>query len=471
MRIIILSFLTFMFLLVLGGCSLKSGGGGNSGGTGTQNSSSSVVSLSFPAGTAGVSTNIGSLTISIPSGALDHNETITVIPYFYSSELAAVRGISPFPSGVQFLPDGLSFLKPVTIEIPTELPMATNSNYGIFLFNSLSNRWEQQTNSGFCFDTEIVRYQISHFCTYGVSPWTGEGLGTFGQVLETSGGDAAYAALKASILQGGAIFQMKKKVGGDTYQVCGVGFDVQYSYNGDEDQYLETVGDTSSTTTYLNYSEDRIASGGQLVYTALVTLYWKKVDLEKYKVDMTFSVTSSTFDLGGGDSTTLSGYSASLSFTVTVDPSTNGVFVIGMDPNYPALEYSPMNQSLGGWTLSTSDSDLWFQNLQCPSTLDLEDGIFGEITTAPGTSYFFIFPDDNIASVEMWSADEHGNPVYATSLYLWAILRQFTDETIENDGFPMVLSDGWSSSGSGVMYGDMGSIFNGSYTINVSKVQ
>jgi hypothetical protein len=127
-----------------------------------------------------------------------------------------------------------------------------------------------------------VRYQVSRFCTYAASPFGGSGLEAFFDIVQQGGtAAAAYAALKDGICQDGALFDMVKSEGDDTYRVCGVTFDVMYRKNGVPGQYLETIGESpgDSAPTDLT-SHEETTSPVELIVNVQVTLFWKKITLE-----------------------------------------------------------------------------------------------------------------------------------------------------------------------------------------------
>jgi hypothetical protein len=104
-------------------------------------------------------------TLTIPSGALTTDQTITI----ERGTDQAKPGQTALGPSVRFLPDGLTFATPATLKLPFNKASLMPGQTVIVAVTSTSGRTEM-SGSGVVVDTEtgIVTIAISHFTDYQV---------------------------------------------------------------------------------------------------------------------------------------------------------------------------------------------------------------------------------------------------------------------------------------------------------------
>jgi len=119
------------------------GGGGSSSGGGVQVYSKAV----GPEG--GTVTDPNGASVIIPAGALSETTTITISTYKDSAALEKKFGITPFRGGAEFGPDGTTFLKPVTITVPSGDTLQPYQKHALFVYDPV-NKFPKRRQDYLC---------------------------------------------------------------------------------------------------------------------------------------------------------------------------------------------------------------------------------------------------------------------------------------------------------------------------------
>jgi hypothetical protein len=250
---------------------------------------------------------------------------------------------------------------------------------------------------------------------------------------------------------------------------------VMYQKNGVPGQYLETIGESpgdSAPTDLTSYEET--TSPVELIVNVQVTLFWKKITLEKYKVAFSFSAGDSSYT-DSEWTATLSDWVLHETFTVAIDPSSSGAYFLYDDPTYPEVTDATFTQSLGSYTLDDQDGDdpvFSYENVTAPTGGTEEP--YGLVSASPGVSWFAFQINDYVdyyVKAEIWArdVDEGTFEFVGTGGELWCVRKTLTMYPFEDFGFPVVLANGYQSSGSGFIFG-AGGWFDILYSVVVTKV-
>lgn len=108
-----------------------------------------------------VTSSDGKASVNIPAGALADNTAIDIKP---ASDVPAGHIWAPY----DFLPDGINFLKPVTIAISYDegtLPSGINES-NLRLGKKINNVWDQITDSKVDIQKNMVSYEVDYFSSY-----------------------------------------------------------------------------------------------------------------------------------------------------------------------------------------------------------------------------------------------------------------------------------------------------------------
>ncbi len=328
----------------------------------------SAVRLTLDAGPAGATKTIGGFTVTIPPGALDETITLTADYFPRSADMASVYGIGPFSGGVAFGPAGLRFNVPITIGMEPEIAASEGDQYPFYYYDDGAKAWTEQGACGTANADGIIEFELDHFSTYAPATVSGSGLAIYETTLVATGNaDAAYGALKDSVMRGGEIFSMKKKIGADTYGVCGVNFDVMSKLGDSEHQYVELFGEKGTEQTHMNFIDDKMVSNGyQVIVIIHITFHWRKIPLAKYRVEYDFTVDHGDFE----DIIRLSDYRLKVILNLEIDENDERPLTYGLDPNYPGAV--SVSASASGGSLSSLDPECWIENAFIPASIPVE---------------------------------------------------------------------------------------------------
>ncbi len=176
-----------LFMIAFTACS--SGSGGSSRGA------SDVPAYSMEVGSSGgvISDPRGAVVI-IPPGALDTATTIKVKTYQNRSEVMDRFGMPLFSAGVELLPEGLQFNRPVTVTVPSGVRMTPGERRAISQYDEARGGWKL-TGAAATVDASgtTVSYSTTHFCVTLTSPIMTEITSTFAYLLDYYQGDSTSA--------------------------------------------------------------------------------------------------------------------------------------------------------------------------------------------------------------------------------------------------------------------------------------
>ena len=223
--------LLFFLSTIIIGC----GGGG---GSGDGDSDDAAVSGIGKAG--GEVVDDSGAKVVVPAGALSDTYDITISSYTDNDALPA--GWAPIPEmrgAVDLQPDGLTFLKPVTITVPLASAMDPGSKFPLLYWNENLQIWEQTTfTATVASDGMSFSADITHFSGFG---------GGAVQNLLSGGTAAAFMAdfsqwFRNNINDIGD----KAEKNNECHEVVGIDFDLEYEINGEKGEDFLRVGETSS---------------------------------------------------------------------------------------------------------------------------------------------------------------------------------------------------------------------------------
>jgi len=217
-------------------------------------------------------------TISIPPGALSQNTEISVTTLLNSDEISELHGANPFLAGVELLPDGTTFAQPVTVTVPLEEPLLTDSTYDIFIFDQQSSQWKPSLIGIVNESGNNITFQTDHFSVLSIGPWFSGSLDMFPRALGYADcmAELAFSNFINTFVNnhGTHLFDMKKIIGGVTYNVCGVNFDFQHNCDQDKGKNTRLLGNSSGIYTCLSDSADIVSNGHSVITNLKVTIYW-----------------------------------------------------------------------------------------------------------------------------------------------------------------------------------------------------
>jgi formylglycine-generating enzyme required for sulfatase activity len=132
--------------------------------------------------------------IIIPAGALSETTTITVKTYANKNDVRNRFGIPVFSAGVELLPDGLTFAKPVTVTLPTGTAMTPGEKRSIVQYHGTKYSFrETDLQATVEAGGQTMSFRTTHFCVLLTSPILPLMADTFILMLETLNMDTALA--------------------------------------------------------------------------------------------------------------------------------------------------------------------------------------------------------------------------------------------------------------------------------------
>lgn len=428
--------------------------------------------FSLEAGPGGGSANFEDVAVSVPAGALPTALRITGTYYPLTSGMADGYGVVPFLSGITFGPAGTRFAKPVTVRMRPEIETASGEIRPIYLYDPDKKAWREQEARGTVDADGLVEFRIDHFSTFAPGALGNGGLATYPNTLEATGDpDAAYAALQDAVLQGGELFALKRKMGEDTYGVCGAYFDVMSKHGETEKQFVDLLGEKTGLYTNLYYSIDKQTTDGvDLLAHVQVMIYWKKIPLVNYKIDFTLDIPSSSWE-----DIVLSGYHLDVEAVLAIDENEEKPKVAGIDPNFPVI-ISQKATARGG-KLKCLDPEYWLENIRIPTSIRTD--MIGTIVRPKDSAYYVFTPmipawgDETFVEYDIYGENDDG-PVrimncdhflFAPPESSWVVSPAGSNY---GSGFLVELYDGSSSTVTGSVQWADG--FEGECSITVTRL-
>jgi len=122
----------------------------------------------------GTVTDEGGSSVVIPPGALSKETEITVITYRDGTALPDDMWSSLFGENgaAEFLPDGLTFALPVTITVPSAVPLTPGDEIPLFQWNDPEGAWEQtEFTARVNPDGLSWSAEVTHFTTFSTGGW------------------------------------------------------------------------------------------------------------------------------------------------------------------------------------------------------------------------------------------------------------------------------------------------------------
>jgi hypothetical protein len=216
--------------------------------------------------------------ISIPPGALTHDTALTVTTYLNADEISKIHQITPFNSGVELLPQGISFDQPVTVTVPTGDPLLPNTTYDMFFLDQVHSEWNPVFDGLTDESGNKITFQTDHFSVLSVSPWFSGSMVLFPRAMGSADciSELAISNFINSFVNnyGTQLFDMKKLIDGVTYNVKGAKFDFQYNCDQEQGKNSRMLGNTTGTNTFLSDSADLVFNGHTVSTKLKITIYW-----------------------------------------------------------------------------------------------------------------------------------------------------------------------------------------------------
>jgi hypothetical protein len=216
--------------------------------------------------------------LTIPAGALSHDTAITVITYLNADEISKIYEISPFISGVELLPHGITFTQPLTVTVPVEELLIPDSTYDIFIHPSGDSEWNPLLSGKANKSGDHLTFLTDHFSILSVSPWFSGSLELFPEALGSTDCISELAIsnfINAFVNNHGThLFDMKKIIEGVTYNISGVNFDFKYTCDQDKGESTRLLGHTSGITTIMTDSIEMESNRHLVISNLRITLYW-----------------------------------------------------------------------------------------------------------------------------------------------------------------------------------------------------
>jgi|GEM_PF-3084415 len=263
----------------------------------------------------GIVSDPNGASVEIPAGALSESTEVSITTYSEAALFNQELGLSPFTGGAVLEPEGLTFLKPVSITLPSDEILIAGNTYSVFLYDkdpdAISNSTASQkedyadkpwgkvkTPATASADGKSVTFTTNHFSTYASSGFSSSSLQIFGEDLELTGDPAlAFELLKAEYEP---VIGTTKKSGSNCYEAVAVYVDVMGTYKGTEFQELELLPedieadfewDNVTTLSYMYDSQssdcvEEECSDTQMIYQVIVNIYWKKSECGVYHVSV-----------------------------------------------------------------------------------------------------------------------------------------------------------------------------------------
>jgi hypothetical protein len=141
----------------------------------------------------GVITDPRGAVITIPPGALEKTTKITVKTYSNMYDVMGRFGSPFYRSGVELLPEGLQFMKPVTVTLPTGMAMTPGEKRTIVQYSSRYSFKETDILATVDTGGMTMSFQTKHFCVLLMSPILMQLADTFILLLNDNNGDTTTA--------------------------------------------------------------------------------------------------------------------------------------------------------------------------------------------------------------------------------------------------------------------------------------
>ena len=181
----------------------------------------------------GTVTDSRGASVEIPAGALAEATTITIATYENPSGIYSRHGVTPFTGGADFGPDGIEFLKPVTITLPTERKMVPGQTQPLFMQNPDTGAWEM---TGFTLTAADGGYsataEVTHFTPYVSSLLPPGALSKIEEFFDGTNGQVALGSYIAWFLTATNLYGYTTECGDSVYEVVGLFFDFTWQVNG-----------------------------------------------------------------------------------------------------------------------------------------------------------------------------------------------------------------------------------------------
>ncbi|MBA7651306.1 hypothetical protein ES703_59123 [subsurface metagenome] len=198
------------------------------------------------------------------------------------------HGVTPFPGGADFGPDGLTFLLPVTISVPSSQKLVPGQEQALFLYNSSSSSWEEETvTAAPSADGMFLTAEVTHFTPYVASLYSPGLLAKFQEYFTGMGCNTALMYFASWFLNTTNIYGHVIETDDTRYECIGVFFDVLYNIDAVDYSEVYAHGDVTSGTThtilreYSDYMAQIGAEEKQIVYELKVTIHWAETTLEE----------------------------------------------------------------------------------------------------------------------------------------------------------------------------------------------
>ncbi len=278
--------------------------------------------------------------VTIPAGALDVPTEITIKTYTNSAGISRDHGVTPFTGGADFGPEGLTFNVPVTISIPSSVPLVENQEHAVFTFADGS--WKDipfAADPGS--DNATLTAEVNHFSPYVGSLFAPGLLSKFQEYY--SGGDSYYPFMYfvSWFLNSNGIYGMSVETDEAVYDCIGVFFDLQYTVGGFESQQQHVHGSVDGDTqTYLSESSSYQVvvdeAETQVVYSLNIQVHWETTEKVKAEEkEMTISIIEPLSDTRIDGVTNINTFASNGTDIITdVEFYANGIY-LGTDAEAP----------------------------------------------------------------------------------------------------------------------------------------
>jgi uncharacterized repeat protein (TIGR02543 family) len=225
----------------------------------------------------GTVTDSRGASVEIPAGALAEETTITIATYSDGGDIYSRHGVTPFTGGANFGPDGIEFLKPVTITLPTSQKMVPGQTQPLFMLDPDTGAWDM---TGFTLtaaaDGWSATAEVPHFTPYVSSLLPPDALSKIEEFFDGTNGQVALGSYMAWFLTATNLYGYTTECSGAVYEVAGLFFDFTWQVDGVPGTAVSEYGDVSlDTVAQLNYSYDTESTDGpEYIYNMLITVYF-----------------------------------------------------------------------------------------------------------------------------------------------------------------------------------------------------
>ena len=225
----------------------------------------------------GTVTDSRGASVEIPAGALAEETTITIATYADGGDIYSSHGVTPFSGGADFGPDGIQFLKPVTITLPSSRKMVPGQTQPLFMGGSDPRTWEMidsvLTASE---DGWSATAEVTHFTPYVSSLLPPDALSKIEEFFDGTNGQVALGSYMAWFLTATDLYGYTTECGNSVYEVVGLFFDFTWQVDGNTGTAVSQYGDVSmDTVAQLSYAYDTASTDGpEYTYSMLITVYF-----------------------------------------------------------------------------------------------------------------------------------------------------------------------------------------------------